>query len=332
MEQHPVPQQISAYQFRLVGDMTLKQFLELAAGALIGLLIYATALPAVLKWPLILFFGLSGVALAFLPFQERPLEQWIFAFFRSVYAPTFYFWQKGAALPEYFQPEPATQAPVAGEQSTVKGPQTTEEQLKEAVVLTESAVSLENAEQDFLSKLGHIFSTAHAPTQQSTPSNGAQQTPASKALATPSQTPTKIVVEEQPTARPAPAPLPAVKTTQVGETLTGVASTTPQLVQFSPEAAPPVPPTQPNTIVGQVIDDKGSIVEGAILEIKDAAGRPVRALKTNRAGHFLVVTPLSNGKYEIDTEKEGFIFSPAMFVAEGKIIPPIAIRANAVKN
>ena len=33
-ESHPIPQQISSYQFRLVGDMTLKQFFQLARGGL----------------------------------------------------------------------------------------------------------------------------------------------------------------------------------------------------------------------------------------------------------------------------------------------------------
>ena len=36
METHPVPQNISSYEFRLVGDMTLKQFLYLAGGILLG--------------------------------------------------------------------------------------------------------------------------------------------------------------------------------------------------------------------------------------------------------------------------------------------------------
>ncbi|KKR52786.1 MAG: hypothetical protein UT88_C0021G0001, partial [Candidatus Woesebacteria bacterium GW2011_GWD2_40_19] len=38
MEQHPIPQNISSYQFRLVGDMTLKQFFQLAGGFLVGLI------------------------------------------------------------------------------------------------------------------------------------------------------------------------------------------------------------------------------------------------------------------------------------------------------
>jgi len=105
MESHPIPQQISSYQFRLVGDMTLKQFFQVAGGALISILIYATHLPALIKWPLMLIFALLGVALAFLPLEERPLEKWIAAFFRSVYSPTLFFWKKADVAPVYFQEE-----------------------------------------------------------------------------------------------------------------------------------------------------------------------------------------------------------------------------------
>ena len=36
MEQHAIPQQISNYEFKLVGDMTLKQFLKAAAGIVLA--------------------------------------------------------------------------------------------------------------------------------------------------------------------------------------------------------------------------------------------------------------------------------------------------------
>jgi len=104
------------------------------------------------------------------------------------------------------------------------------------------------------------------------------------------------------------------------------------MAQFSPDAAPPIPPTQANIIVGQAMDSNSKIVEGAILEIKDPMGRPVRALKTNKAGHFLIVTPLSNGSYTITTEKEGYEFDKLEVIAEGKIIPPIAIKAKNAKS
>jgi len=83
--------------------MTLKQFLQVAAGIVIALIIYSTPIIGIIKWPLVIIFGLTGVALAFLPLEERPLERWIVAFFRSVYSPTLYFWKKTEASPVYFQ-------------------------------------------------------------------------------------------------------------------------------------------------------------------------------------------------------------------------------------
>src|SRR3972149_6028320 len=119
-QQHPIPQEISAYQFRLVGDMTLKQFLQVAAGIVIALIIYSTPIIGIIKWPLVIIFGLSGVALAFLPLEERPLERWIIAFFRSVYSPTLYFWKKTDTLPIYFQE--ATVAMPAAQPATLPSP------------------------------------------------------------------------------------------------------------------------------------------------------------------------------------------------------------------
>lgn len=97
---------------------------------------------------------------------------------------------------------------------------------------------------------------------------------------------------------------------------------------FSTAAAPPIPPTRANIIVGQVLDATGKIVDGAILEIRDQDGRPVRALRTNQLGHFSIVTPLVEGSYQIVTEKEGLNFEPLVFQAKNEIIPAITIRAN----
>lgn len=94
MEQHPIPQQISSYEFKLVGEMTLKQFGKAAAGIIIALLIYASPLVFFIKWPLILIFALGGLALAFVPFQDRALETWIVSFLRSIYSPTIYLYKK----------------------------------------------------------------------------------------------------------------------------------------------------------------------------------------------------------------------------------------------
>jgi hypothetical protein len=321
MEQHPIPQQISSYQFRLVGDMTLKQFFQLAGGALISLLFYASPLPVIIKWPFIIFFALLGVALAFLPFEERPLEKWIIAFFRSIYSPTLFSWQKSQTPYVFFQQEaaPTGIAPTPATPSTGFVP----------VTSTGGTVfsKLEDAEKTFLSSVSQLFgggTTTPSPSAPATP-QGPLQVPfaAPTSVGTPGMVP-KVVVEEGPAA---PAPTPELKTSVVTQTVFGQ-SVSGRAAQFAMEAAPPNPPTVANTIVGQIFDKEGKIVSGAILEIRDAAGRPVRALKSNMLGHFIIVTPLQNGVYQIIMEKEGLTFDHVTFEAKGEIIPPIAIRAK----
>jgi hypothetical protein len=332
-QQHPIPQQISSYQFRLVGNMTLKQFFQIAGGALFSLLFYASNLPALVKWPLVIFFALLGAALAFLPFEERPLEQWIIAFFQAVYSPTKFFWEKTAKPPVFFKEE----APVPKEH--IVAPHGEAELEKYLQTLPGRGASifskLEEAEGAFLSKLSGLFGSAPPsqpapqPAQPTPPpaQKGQMQVPQNLPTAvTPGYKP-KVVVEEKETPVQSPVPAKSLEV-QVTPTLAGQRSTSAQAAQFSVEAAPPLPPEKPNTLTGQVMDSAGKIVEGAILEIRDIAGRPVRAVRTNKVGHFLIVTPLQNGRYEILTEKEGLEVDPVSFEAKGTIIPPIAIRAK----
>jgi hypothetical protein len=87
-------------------------------------------------------------------------------------------------------------------------------------------------------------------------------------------------------------------------------------------------PRSPNLLVGMVLDPQGRIIEGAILEIRDSKGVPVRALKTNKLGQFRIVTALANDTYEIETEKRGYTFDIIKVTAKGEPVPPIEIRAK----
>ena len=338
METHPVPQQISSYQFRLVGDMTLKQFFQVGGGALISLLIYASGIHPIIKWPLILLSFSLGAALAFLPLEERPLGRWILAFFKSVYSPTYFFWEEVKTPYLFYQEE----APIPKQEGVIAphGEVVMEEYLKSLPEEKAGFLSkLEGAESGFLSQISKLFGGNGKVTEAPTAPAGVQEQPAEEAkkehLEVPLNTPVsiasqgfrpKIVVEET---QPQEVQKESrTQTSKVAPTLSEMA-TQGQMVQFSPDAAPPLPPSIPNTVVGQVIDPDGKIVESAILEIRDLAGRPVRALRSNKVGHFMIVTALANGQYDIITEKEGLMFPPLTFEAKGEIIPPIAVRASA---
>lgn len=47
-------------------------------------------------------FAIFGAALAFIPVEERPLDQWFIAFLRSIYNPTKFHWEKSRSVPEIF--------------------------------------------------------------------------------------------------------------------------------------------------------------------------------------------------------------------------------------
>lgn len=332
MESHPIPQQISSYQFRLVGDMTLKQFFQIGGGALISLLIYATGVHPLIKWPLILFsFGL-GAAMAFLPFQERPLSKWILSFFRSVYSPTVFVWDKAQTPEIFFQEE----APYPKEKDVIAphGEVALNEYLQETPEEKEGPFSrFEGIEKSFLEKFGGLFTLpTKSPTEPPAPAQPlvkpeSQGVPESKPIeiAVKGFRP-KIVVEEKPIVEE--VVVQQSTPTVVSPTLQGVEIKS-QAAQFSSQAALPFPPTIPNTITGQVVDANGKIIEGVILEIRDLAGRPVRALRSNKVGHFIIVTALTNGQYDLIADKTGFDFDPVTFEAKGEIIPPILIRSKA---
>src|SRR3970282_1370757 len=101
MEQHPIPRNISSFQFHLIGDMTVRQFGYLVSGFIIGFVLYKTLpLPPLLSYPIIGAVVFSGFAFAFLPIQERPLDKWIVAFIKSILSPTQYLWQKVEDMPD----------------------------------------------------------------------------------------------------------------------------------------------------------------------------------------------------------------------------------------
>ncbi|MDH5533663.1 MAG: hypothetical protein OEX81_04525 [Candidatus Pacebacteria bacterium] len=102
MKEHAIPQDITGYKFHIVGNMTLKQFAEVAIGFVIAFFIYKTNLYFPVKWLLIAFFSSIGAALAFLPIEERPLDHWFITFFTILYKPTKFYWKRKAIIPEPF--------------------------------------------------------------------------------------------------------------------------------------------------------------------------------------------------------------------------------------
>lgn len=104
LEQHAIPTEVTKYEFHLVGDWTIKQFAWLAGGIIIAIIFFsADWLPAIIRTPAIIIFPTSGALIAFVPIQGRPLDRWLIAFIKAIYAPTEFLWTKEHRIPAYFQ-------------------------------------------------------------------------------------------------------------------------------------------------------------------------------------------------------------------------------------
>ncbi len=309
MDQHPVPQHIASYEFRLIGDMTLKQFAQLAAGTILGLIVYALPIPGLFKWPLIVVFGFLGFAFAFLPVNERPLSDWLIAFFKAIFLPTEFVWQKKLRKPEIFEPLaykalPATQAKFAADKSALN-------QYLATLPFAEAKNPLDQQEESFLKEITNLFQLAHPVVF--------------RPVTLPPLRPTSPIFRPSPEPiRPTPSYRPVILPQKPGRPRKTAVE-----AKINPELLIPTPPTRPNLIVGMVLDQEGKIMEGAILEIRNTQGTPVRALRTSRLGQFMIATPLTNGLYEIETEKEGYQFDIIKIEAKGDIIQPIEIRVKS---
>ena len=84
MENHPIPQDITGFEFKLIGDMTIKQFAYMAGGVVLAFAIYALPFFAIIKIPIALCTVGIGAALAFLPLAGRPMDLMIKNFFRFI--------------------------------------------------------------------------------------------------------------------------------------------------------------------------------------------------------------------------------------------------------
>lgn len=115
MEQHPVPQNVTTFQFKLIGDITLKQFAYAAGGIILAYVLYKmTFVPVILRYPFAIFSLILGFGLAFVPIEQRPMDRWLITFVKSIYMPTQFVWKKDAQLPEALSNLPVMQTiPVA---------------------------------------------------------------------------------------------------------------------------------------------------------------------------------------------------------------------------
>jgi len=126
-----------------------------------------------------------------------------------------------------------------------------------------------------------------------------------------------------------PAPTPQVPKTEFIRVAKPIILSKP--VAPEPNLSLKMPPLThiPNVLNGIAQNQDGNLLEETIVLVKDKNNIPVRALKTNRLGQFVISTPVPNGTYRIETEKEGYLFDIIEIEAKGDVIAPITIKARS---
>jgi len=320
MKQHPVPQNIASYQFRLVGEMTLKQFLELAGGAILAYFTFLSKLPYFIKWPFVFSFAFSGFAFAFLPIEERPLDQWAVNFLKAIFSNTTYIWKKNNPPPSYFFYSQDHKQPKRDKQAQ-KNKQKLEEYLQSFSHQQQKMSPFDQKEEQRLEKINKLLQTTQFPRQQPKQQSQKETAPDTKEEQKEGAKP------KLKPARPLTPPMMVESSKKIKQKIK------PEVVaMFSDQLAIPSPPDQPNVLVGAVLDTNERILPNTIIEISNQKGETIRALKSNKLGQFFVATPLEKGTYKIELEHDDFVFDIIKLEAKDQIIPPLKIKAKSKKK
>lgn len=94
MEQHPIPRQITTFEFKLIGFMTLRQFIYLVVFFPLAYVIFRLFPIPILNILLALIVAVFGIMLAFFPVNDQPLDVFIKNFVKRLTSPTQFFYKK----------------------------------------------------------------------------------------------------------------------------------------------------------------------------------------------------------------------------------------------
>lgn len=356
MENHPIPQDITGFQFKLIGDMTIKQFAFLVAGVILGWITFILPIFILIKLPFVLLFVGFGVAAAFVPIGGRPFDIMIANYFKALLNPTQYVYQKIGGhmwFPEFKKQQEALQTQQVSPDST----QRLKDFLKSLPQKPKN--KLDEKELDFLNSLSFLPTGQINQGQQPAPYQQPEKVQLLEKTAPKTEdkkenlednlkTEAEVLKKQLEEAKLAQTfqkmgsaqyETAHVKALELEKLLQEVQSQKltleNQIIElrkklemknqnvFAPSVAQPKIQTQtvrqvpkelvkslglpliadvPNLIAGIIKDPRGNPLPNILVEVKDDAGNPVRAFKTNVLGQFISATPLANGVYTISFE------------------------------
>lgn len=313
MTQHPIPQDITNYKFHLIGSMTLKQFAELAGGAIIAFIVYKSNLIGIVRWPLFIFIVLLSIMIAFVPFEERPLDHWIITFFKNLWKPTKFFWKKTPKVPDFFnyKTNDVNQLNISPEVNyspARKG--RIQEYLRSIPQNDEQLDDWDIFRQDQAQQLIKEFDQVRVKAENISVKKEETTKPQLKTRVRKLKNPEKEGTETE--------------TTKQDK----IDAANQQDIKLTVESQQDNKTNLPNQVAGLVLNQNQQAVAQALVEIVDQNQQSLRIVKTNQSGEFLIKTPLPDGNYLIKTEADDLNFTPTTISLSGKIAPAIKIVAT----
>lgn len=296
MDQHPVPRDITGFKFQLVGFMTIKQFGYVVFGLIIAFIFFKLPI-SFFKYPFAAFAAFAGIAFAFIPIQERPLEEWVINMIRSIYAPTQYVWQKQNVLPDYMTPlakgavviDPATkksEAEIAARQH-----QQARVKLQQYLRTIQPGQDelLDNKEKGDLQQITGLF-------QDGVPGSQA---------ASPITTRRTAFIQPQ-------------------EPVTASPSTARRYVT----------PSLPQGIIAGLVKAEEMALPGMLIHVYDTSGKQTRLFKTNMMGKFSSAVALPAGSYKVSIEDptRRHTFNDFSFTISGEGVRPWLITGTSIQK
>ena len=357
---HPIPQDITGFQFRLIGDMTIKQFAYLLGGWLLAWLFFSLPIFFIIKIPLAIFFGFLGVLLAFIPIQGRPAETMLMLFAKSLFHPNEYV--KGdtkkakettatpGAIGEikptekkqkknekiFFQSSPQVSSTKIEEPIS----ETVQESPKLSVQFLEDvapAPKIDSEEEAVNSNVATLTKElAEAQTKEQLASVGSadaeeahekviQLQDSMQEILSQKEDLERQLIQLKQQLEKKPKQIFSVAEAVEAQQTTQNVKKVPQPLTKS--AGTPFTPDVPNVITGVVKDPRGNVLPNILVEVKDKDDNPVRAFKTNSLGQFASATPLLNGTYTVmfDDPKKLQSFDTIELVVDGTILQPFEV-------
>ena len=290
MENHPIPQDVTGFKFKLIGSVTVKQFLYLLGFGILTTIAFILPINIFLKIPMMVVFASIGISLAFVPIEGRPMDMMLVNFAKAIPSENRYIYRKRGANLASFQIFYATpQKQAVPRHGGAKVASTQDE--KKAILLSRLRNSPFRPDEGELQRLASVKSFFEDKEQPIVLASKVTEEKKEKP-----QVKTPVAPEFAPIA-------PSEK--QENQNIKPPAASIPERANPTLRGGFPTLPDVPNVVLGIIRDPRGKTLPNIIVEVVDSNGIPVRAFKTNALGQFASATPLQNGTYKVYFEDPG---------------------------